>query len=339
MNIKKNSTYIIAEIGINHDGKLDRAKKLIRLAKKSGVDAVKFQAFNPETMAQKISQKTDLQKKSTSQKETLYQMWNRVKFSKREFNDLRKLCKNLSLDFICSVFDEENLKIIKNLKPAAIKIASSDINDLNLIKEAKKTKLPLIISTGMASYNEINRVLKVAGKKNNYVLHCVSMYPAPDKKINIKRMITLKKKFNINTGYSDHSNDKYASMLAISLGAKVLEKHFTDNKKKIGADHNLSADLNEMREIVNFSKKISFMKGDGVINPTNQELKYKKFFRKGIYALRKINKGDKFSTYNIIKRRPFNTSDLAKFSYLLKKKSAINYQPLQTIKTNKKNYF
>lgn len=332
MRIKRNSTYIIAEIGINHEGNFARAKKLVNLAKKSGVDAVKFQVFKPETMAQKVSKKTDLQKKSTNQKESLYNMWKRVELKENELRKLKILTKKLSLDFICSAFDEESLHIVKKLKPAAIKIASSDINDVELLKEAKKLKLPVIISTGMATQKDISKAIKLFQKQNSFFLHCVSMYPVPENFINLNRMMSIKNRYKVNVGYSDHSNNFHAAFASVSLGAQILEKHFTDNKKRIGADHSLSADFREMKSIVEFSKKISILRGNGLIEPTKKEAAYKKYFRKGIYASREIKKGEKFSKNNIIKRRPENSSEIQKYLGLIGKKSKFNYKPKDTIK-------
>ena len=331
MKIKNNSTYFIAEIGINHEGSLKRAKKLIKLAKLSGVDAVKFQIFKPETMAQSESEKTDLQKKNTSSKETLFQMWKRVSLKKNYLKELRLYAKKKSLDFICSAFDEESLDFLKSLKPSAIKVASSDINDTNLLIKIKKMKLPVIISTGMASLNEIKNALKIIGKKKTYILHCISMYPVPGKFINILRMVTLKKKLKVNVGYSDHSKTTDASIASIVLGAKVLEKHFTDSKKRVGADHSLSADYNEMKKIINFSKEFNILRGNGQIHPTKKELNYKKYFRKGIYAKKDIKKGELFTEQNIIKRRPSNDTNISIYSKLIGKKAKFYYKKFNSI--------
>lgn len=331
MKINNNSTYFIAEIGINHEGSLKRALKLIKLAKNSGVDAVKFQIFKPETMAQEDSKKTDLQKKNTSSKETLFQMWKRVSLKKNYFKKLKLYAKKNSLDFICSAFDEESLDFLKFLKPSAIKVASSDINDINLLMKIKKMKLPVIISTGMATLNEIKNAIKIIGKKKTYVLHCVSMYPVPDKFINIHRMVTLEKKLKVIVGYSDHSKTIDASIASIVLGAKIIEKHFTDSKKRIGADHSLSADFNEMKQIINFSNKFNILRGSGQIQPTKKELNYKKYFRKGIYAAKEIKKGEQFTEQNIIKRRPENGTNISIYKKLIGRRSKRGYKKFNSI--------
>lgn len=331
----KNYPYIIAEIGINHDGSMARAIKLIKLAKKAGVNAVKFQLFKPETLAINKSKKTNLQNKSTNKKESLQEMFKRVSLNEKKVKMLKKYARKNKVDFICSIFDLDSLKIAKNLKLDAVKIASSDINDLNLIKKIKKLKLPIIFSTGMANFKEIKNILKVIGKKKVFALHCVSMYPTNLEDINLNRMLAIKKKFNINIGFSDHTLGTHSALAALCMGAQVIEKHFTDNKNRIGADHLLSADFRDMSKIVNFSKDINKILGLGNINPKLKEAKYKKFFRKGVYASKTIKKGDKINFKNIVIRRPFNSFPLEKINQIINKLSKKNYFDGQSISLKK----
>lgn len=324
-------TYIIAEIGINFDGKFKKAKKLIKLAKLCGVDAVKFQIFKAETLAREDSKKTIDQKKTLVKKENLSKMWKKMELNEKQISLLSLIAKKNNLDFLCSVFDSESLKKTKKYVNA-IKIASSDITDIELIKEIAKTKKKVILSTGMANYKEIKNILKYLKKNKVILLHCVSLYPCPEDLVNLKRMTTLKKKFNLQVGYSDHSIGNYASYAAISMGAKVLEKHFTDNKKIKGADHLLSADVVDMTKIVNFSKKLNKMNGDGLISPSTKEGKMKKFFRKSIYYKSDSKKGTIISKENIFVARPFKYICSSNVKYILGKKIKKNSKANMPIK-------
>ena len=296
--------YIIAEIGINFEGNINKAIKLIKIAKKCGVDAVKFQVFKAETLAAEKSKKTLTQKKNTKKSESLFRMWKRMELNIPKLSLLKKISKKNKLDFICSVFDEDSLNKIIKLADT-IKIASSDITDLDLINKISKTKKKIIISTGMASYTEINKALKILKKNKVSLLHCVSIYPCPDKLINLNRMKKLKNLFNKKVGFSDHSLGNEACYAAMSMGADIIEKHFTDNKSLKGADHAISADEKDMKQIVNFSKKIFNIKGLGTIDPSNSEMRMRKFFRKSIYYKYDLKKGSMLEGNFIYSRRPF----------------------------------
>jgi sialic acid synthase SpsE len=296
--------YIIAEIGINFEGNINKAIKLIKIAKRCGVNAVKFQVFKAETLAAEKSKKTSDQKKNTLKNETLYRMWKRMELTEPKLSILKKISKKNKLDFICSVFDQDSLNKVSKLADT-IKIASSDITDLDLITKISKTNKKIIMSTGMASYNEIDKALKILKKNKVSLLHCVSIYPCPDELINLNRMKKLKNLFNKKIGFSDHSLGNDACYAAMSLGADIIEKHFTDNKNLKGADHAISADEADMKQIVNFSKKILNIKGLGTIHPSNTELRMKKFFRKSIYYKYDLKKGNMLSGDNMYSRRPF----------------------------------
>lgn len=297
------SPYIIAEIGINHEGSLKKAKKLIQNAKKAGADAVKFQVFKPEILATPDSKKTNLQKRSMK-KETISEMWNRVNLQKAKIFELKKLSKKLKIDFICSFFDEESLEIVREIGVDAYKVASSDINDELLLSKLKKINKPIIISTGMASLKEINRALSILKGKKVCVLHCVSMYPCPHYYANLSRILSLKKKFNIPIGYSDHCKDTQASIQAITLGANIIEKHFTIDKNLKGADHSLSADFDDLIHLVKFAKEYKNYLGNGSIEPSRKEKSYKKFFRKSLYFNDNLPKDSIIYKHNLIIKRP-----------------------------------
>ena len=298
----KLNKYIIAEIGINHNGKFNNIVNLINLAKKAGADAVKFQLFNPQTLSNPENKK---RYKILKKNETLFQFWNKVKIKKKWLRKISYQCKKKKIEFGFSVFDKESLNLLKKIDFNFIKIASSDINDFVLLEEIKKYNKPIIVSTGMANIREIKRIYNFFDKKI-YLLHCVSLYPTELKDINLNRIKKLSKIFNFKIGFSDHTIGTIAAIKAFDLGANIIEKHFTLEKNMIGPDHKSSADYNDLRQICYYIKKNKTFLNDGKINPSKNELKMKKFCRKGLYAKINIKKGDIFSQKNIIIRRPYN---------------------------------
>ena len=319
MMYKKNSTYIIAEIGINHEGNFSRAVNLIKAAKRSGVNAVKFQVFKPETLAREKSKKTTQQKKLTSKTMSLAQMWKKMALNYLQLKKLKKLSKDLKLDFICSVFDEESLDLVTKLQVDTIKIASSDITDHNLLKLIKKRAKKIIFSTGLSTESEIRQAVKILGNRST-ILHCVSSYPCPQSLANLARIKTLKNKFKNSIGYSDHTIGNESCYMAIMFNASIIEKHFTLNKKMQGADHLLSADENDMREIVSFAKSKNILQGNGFIQPTKHELKNRKFFRKGVYYKNNFMANHLIKKEDIFFARPETKLKLNNYKKIIGKK-------------------
>tara|TARA_B100000579_G_C22827466_1_gene854017 strand:- start:1373 stop:2383 length:1011 start_codon:yes stop_codon:yes gene_type:complete len=328
---KVNRCYIIAEIGINHEGNINIARQLINKAKKGGADAVKFQFFEASTMAFEDSKKTNDQKKTTSQKESLYKMWKRMELSFYDLIQLKKEAKKNKLDFICSIFDINSLKLAKKAGLDAYKVASSDITDVILLKELSKEKKPIILSTGMASLNEIKKAIKILHNNNVYLLHCVSMYPVPEKYINLNRMLSLKK-LTKKVGFSDHTDDIFSSLQSISLGAHIIEKHFTNDKYKKGADHSISAEQEDLRIISEYSKKFKLRLGNGKIEPSTKEKVMRNFFRKSFYYNVDLKKNAEIKKNNIILRRPFKGIPAAQYKNILNKKLSRNVKRNQPVK-------
>tara|TARA_B100001123_G_C15291934_1_gene1017779 strand:- start:757 stop:1761 length:1005 start_codon:yes stop_codon:yes gene_type:complete len=329
--MKRSKTYVIAEIGINHNGSIKIAKKLIVDAKISGADAAKFQIFEPETLGRPKMQKNKDQKKNSKKNVTLDKMWKKVYLNEKKIKVLKKFCKKNNLDFICSVFDKKSLTKVLSIGVDYIKIASSDINDIFLLKEVKSSGKKVILSTGMANLKEINRAKKILGKKVD-ILHCVSMYPCPIKYANLYRITQLRKELGVNIGYSDHTKGNNACKIAIMLGAKVIEKHFTYNKKLIGADHNISADKGDLKEIVQFARNYEEYLGNGKIKPSPLEEKNKNFFRKGLYFSKDIKNKKKININDLAFLRPSNAMDVSNYKSILGKKLKKNVYKFQKIK-------
>jgi len=324
MIANKKSPYIISEIGINHDGNFKKIIKLINLAKKSGADAVKFQIFKPSTLAhEKDKKKYKLFKKL--KRETLFQMWTRLSVKKSWLKKIEEICLNLKIELGFSVFDIESLEMLNNIKYQFLKIASGDLNDHFLIKKIVNKKKFNILSTGMANKKEIIEACKLVPKKKLALLHCVSLYPAKPNETNLKRLEKLKK-YSYNTGFSDHTIGVIASIKAITMGAKIIEKHFTYDHKADGPDHLLSANFSELKTICEFAKTHNNYLGTGSLRVTLRELKMKKFARKSIYAKKKISSGESYSQENIENRRPGIGIKSSEYEYFFRKKSKKNYQ-------------
>lgn len=324
--------YIIAEIGINHNGSIKTAMKLIKSAKKAGANAVKFQVFNPSTLAREKSKKTSQQKKYISNKISLYKMWKKMAFNFNQLKTLKKESIKNKIDFICSVFDKESLDNVLKLDPKFIKIASSDITDLHLLKLIKLSKKKIILSTGLSSEIEIKRALRILGN-STVLLHCVSSYPCPERFANLKRIEALKNKFNVKIGYSDHTIGNDACYVALSLGACFIEKHFTYDKKLNGADHILSADENDLKKITSFAKIQKILLGTGNIQPSKFELKNKNLFRKGLYFSKDLIANHKITLKDIMFARPETKINILNYKKIIGKKLKKDKERYQEIDT------
>jgi N,N'-diacetyllegionaminate synthase len=322
-------TYIIAEIGINHNGSLKKATSMIINAKKNGANAVKFQLYQTSTFAnKKEKKKVKLFKKKS---ETLYCMWERLRVKKNWLKKIEMICKKNKIDLGFSVFDLKSLKLLEKIEYKFIKIASSDITDLNLMNQIKKRNKWTIISTGMASEHEVIKASKIFKNKNFSLLHCVSVYPTPIKSINLKRMLKLKK-YCSSIGFSDHSIGVTASIMAINLGAKIIEKHFTNNKYQDGPDHIGSLDPVDLKCITDYRDNFNKVLGDGIFDPKKKEIAMRKFSRKSIFAKKKIKKNQNFNYNNVIVRRPGIGLGAEYITKIIEKKSKYNFNVGEKIK-------
>ena len=233
------NTYIIAEIGINHEGDYNLCKEMVYAAKKAGVKAVKLQTIDP--------------KKNYAKDTQSYKVFNKSQLSQSETKEIFTLSKKLNLDIFTTVGDIETAAWVKKLKPSAWKISSSLFTHLPLINYLCDFKEEIFLSTGLANNKEIDEVINVLekkGKKNYKLLHCVSKYPTRPSEVNLTRIKYLKKKYNVEVGYSDHSIGNLASCIAVSQGASIIEKHFTNDTKRKGFDHKISLDYIGMKKLV-----------------------------------------------------------------------------------------
>jgi N,N'-diacetyllegionaminate synthase len=278
--IKKTQTpYIIAEIGLNHDGNANKAFSLIKSAKRAGAHAAKFQLFKAGDLY--------------LEKSKIYKNVKKLELTYDKIHKLRKFCKKIDIDFICTPFSVEAAKFLKKIKVDAIKIASMDANNFLLLSHCIDTKIPLIISTGMCNYSDLLKIKKFTNKKKNIsILHCISNYPSSLKDLNLKLISKLKKIFGKNylVGYSDHSIGITACITALFNQALIIEKHFTLKKSNKG-DHLHSSDETELKYLSSFAKNFKLITfNESALFNKRKDLKNKKNFRRGVYASQDLKK-------------------------------------------------
>ncbi len=323
--------FIIAEVGINHNGELQRAFSLIEIAKNAGADAVKFQTFKAEEFISNKSQEYNYFSQGKKVSESMFQMFKRYEFSTQEWFEIKSFCDKQNIIFLSTPQNKSDLDLLLKLKIPAIKIGSDDFTNLILIKEYTKTKLPIFISCGMANQSEIQETLQTIGTFNSYptvLLLCTSQYPTPPQDVNIKRLQTLSQEFpNLILGFSDHSQGSTAACMAVALGAKVFEKHFTQDHQLPGPDHWFSEDPVSFKNWIDSIRNSHLMLGSDLLQPTSEEEKMKTLVRRSIVSLIEISVGEYFTQGNIGLKRPGNGIPPKEFEKVLGKKSKKNLRP------------
>jgi N,N'-diacetyllegionaminate synthase len=326
MKINNKKTFIIAEAGVNHNGSLKKALELIDVAKLSGADAIKFQTFKAENLATDYAPKAEYQKYKSQKAETQFQMLKKIEFTDAMHKACFRKCKKKKITFISSAFDVDSLNYLNKFKLSLFKVPSGEITNIPYLEVLGKIKKKIILSTGMSSIDEIKKAIKTlttsgAKKKNITLMQCTSAYPAPYDEINLNTIATLKNLFKLNIGFSDHSVGVQASIAAVALGAKVIEKHLTLNKKLRGPDHRTSLDPKEFNFMVKSIRIVEKTLGNKIKKITKSEKKNIYIVRKSIVASTKINKNEKFSNFNITCKRPGNGISPLFFKELIGKKA------------------
>jgi len=299
--------FIIAEAGVNHNGDIELAKKLIDVAKEAGADAVKFQTFKAENVVIKHTPKADYQVENTKSNESQYDMLKKLELSEDEFRELYRYAKNKGIMFLSTPFDFESVDFLEELGVPAFKISSTDLTNLPFLEYIAEKGKPIILSTGMGTLGEIEEAvsaIKNAGNENIILLHCITSYPAKIESLNLRVIKTLKEAFKLPVGFSDHSLGIYAPIAAVALGAVVIEKHFTLDKNLPGPDHKASLNPEELREMIRGIRLIEKALGDGIKRPTSEEMKIKKVARRSIVAKVNIPRGAIITKEMIAFKRP-----------------------------------
>ncbi|MBL6841446.1 MAG: N-acetylneuraminate synthase [Pelagibacterales bacterium] len=303
------SVFIIAEAGVNHNGSLDLAKKLIDTACSAGADAVKFQTFKAKNLATKSSQKAAYQKETTNKEETQFDMLKKLELNKKEHEELISYCVNKKIIFLSSPFDIESIDLLNDLGLKIFKIPSGEITNLPYLKHIGKLNKKIILSTGMSNMDEVKNALDVlinSGTKKNdiIVLHANTEYPTPMRDVNLRAMVSIGKELGIKFGYSDHTLGIEVDIAAVAMGATCIEKHFTLDKNMEGPDHKASLEPYQLKEMVRAIRNIEIALGDGIKKPSQSEILNIEIVRKSIVAKTIIKKGDVLNKSNLAIKRP-----------------------------------
>ena len=305
----KNKVQIIAEIGVNHNGDINLAKKLIDEAKNAGADSVKFQTFKAESLVTKKLKKTNYQNLNDKRDESQYSMLKRLELTLDMHKEIISYCKKRKIEFLSSGFDIESLDLLSDLGQKKYKIPSGEITNLPYLKHIAKIANSIILSTGMSNLNEIRDAIDILEKngvirKKMTILHCTSEYPAPFNEVNLLSMNTIKKEFDVSIGYSDHTKNIEVAIAAVALGANIIEKHFTLKKELPGPDHRASLEPNEFKNMVDAIRNIEAAMGLANKKTTKSENKNKLLIRKSIVAKKTIKLGETLNVSNVTIKRP-----------------------------------
>lgn len=301
--------FIIAEAGVNHNGSLKIAKNLIDAAASAGADAIKFQSFNAQSLVSKFAPKAVYQKKAIGGKVSQLEMLRKLQLSQLAHKELIRYCRIRKIMFLSSPFDLESIDFLAGLGLRIFKIPSGEITNLPYLRKIGSLQRKIIMSTGMATLAEAKEALAVlvkngTKKKDIIVLHCNTEYPTPFRDVNLSAMVTMKNILGIEVGYSDHALGIETAIAAAALGARVIEKHFTLDKKMAGPDHRASLEPVELKQLVGAIRNIEAALGNGIKKPSNSEIKNISIVRKSIVAVSDIKKGSRFSKNNITVKRP-----------------------------------
>lgn len=304
-----NKTLIIAEAGVNHNGSLDLALKLVDAAARAGADYVKFQTFKAEKLASRSAKKAEYQSRNTGTDDTQYSMLKKLELSQLDHIRLIEHCRERGVKFLSTAFDPESFAFLDRLGLPLWKIPSGEITNYPYLRAIGRTKKPVILSTGMATLPEIEEAVEVltrfgTPKGQITLLHCTTEYPAPKNEVNLRAIATMRERFGLPVGYSDHTQGIEIPVAAVALGATVIEKHFTLDRTMDGPDHRASLEPDELREMVSQIRQVESALGTGVKEPSESEKKNIPIARKSVVAACNIAPGEPFTENNITAKRP-----------------------------------
>lgn len=322
--------FIIAEAGVNHNGSIDFAKKLIDVAANSGANAIKFQTFKANSISTKKAQKAEYQIDTTDRNESQFDMLKRLELNIDAHKELIAYCNNKDIIFLSSPFDHESIELLKDLKLPIFKIPSGEITNLPYLRNIGKLNKKIILSTGMSSIYEVRNALNIlinsgTKKENITILHANTEYPTPMEDVNLKAMLTIGKELDVNFGYSDHTLGIEADIAAVAMGASCIEKHLTLNCNMEGPDHKASLEPNEFKLMVTAIRNIELALGSGIKKPSKSETKNIEIVRKSIVSKIKIKKGEILTEKNLTVKRPGTGISPMKWDEVLGTKAKKNY--------------
>jgi len=301
------SCYIIAEAGVNHNGDISIAKKLIDAAKESGADAVKFQTFKTEEIVCKNTKKAQYQIENTGKTGSQYDLIKSLELEENDFIELKRYSVDKGITFLSTPFDQQSADLLDEINVPLFKIPSGEITNIPLLEHIGKKHKPVILSTGMSTLGDIEdaiSALNSSGTENITLLHCTSSYPAPFSSVNLSAMATLRYAFRLPIGYSDHTEGITIPIAAAALGAAVIEKHFTLDKKQPGPDHKTSLEPDELKAMVEAIRNVEISMGNGIKKPDDTEKENVLVVRKSLVAKRDIMKNSVLSEDDVTVKRP-----------------------------------
>jgi len=322
--------FIIAEAGVNHNGQMDLAFKLIDAAVEAGADAVKFQTAVPELVMIKNASKAEYQLSTTRANETQLEMAKRIHLPLESYKSLKEYSERAGIIFLSTPFDIASIDLLNELELYCFKIPSGEITNLPYLRKIGRFDKEVILSTGMADLSEIKSALNIlisAGTKKQYitVLHCNTEYPTPFEDVNLNAMVTIRKELDVKVGYSDHTYGIEVPIAAVAMGAEVIEKHFTLDRDMEGPDHKASVEPAELKAMVNAIRNIERSLGDDIKKSTPSEQKNIFIVRKSVVAARKIKAGDLFSEENLTVKRPGTGISPMRWDEILGTRATMDY--------------
>jgi N,N'-diacetyllegionaminate synthase len=299
--------FFIAEAGVNHNGSLDLALRLVGEAARAGADAVKFQSFKAERLVTRSARKAEYQRRTTGGEDTQFEMLRRLELDDEAHGALLAACGEAGITFLSSPFDEQSADLLDELGVPAFKLPSGELTNHPLLRHIAAKGKPIILSTGMATLAEVREavdVIRAAGGGELSLLHCVTEYPAPFDQVNLRAMLTLRDEFGLPVGYSDHTPGAEVAIAAVALGATIIEKHFTLSRDLPGPDHAASLEPRELAAVVEAVRHVELALGDGVKAPAPCEVKNIAIARKSVVAERDLEPGERVEPRDVAVKRP-----------------------------------
>lgn len=298
---------VIAEAGVNHNGDINLAYKLVDAAKAAGADIVKFQTGKAELVVSRFAAKAEYQKRTTGAQGSQLEMCRKISLEYEDFIHLNEYCNKVGIEFLSTPFEIESVHFLQGLGCRMWKVPSGEITNYPYLIEVAKTGKPVIMSTGMSTLNEVQAAIELLRKNGSgeiLLLHCTTEYPTPYSDVNLRAMDTIREKFHVKVGYSDHTLGIEVPIAAVARGAVVIEKHFTLDRNMEGPDHKASLEPDELKRMIDAIRHIEAAMGDGKKTPASSEIKNIAIARKSIVAKRDIRKGEMLTEENITTKRP-----------------------------------
>ena len=299
--------YIIAEAGVNHNGDLNLAKDMVKEAKRAGCDCIKFQTYHTENLVTSDAPKAEYQVQNTGNGKSQYDMLKNLELTPENFYDLSLICQKEEIDFMSTPFDLDSVDVLSHLLVKAYKVSSGDLTNKMLLEYIALKDRPIILSTGMATIEEIKEAvawIENKGNKKISLLHCTSNYPAPFRDVNMKAMVTMAEQFPYPVGYSDHTKGIEISIMAVAMGAQIIEKHFTLSRELKGPDHKASLEPDEMKDLVNAIRNVEIAFGNGEKTLSDSEINTRGVARKSLVTAGDFCQGYILKEGDLLVKRP-----------------------------------